>query len=325
MLRSETTRIRLAAIDIGTNTVKLLIGDSDGNAVDPIYQSSIQTRLGNGLEDTRTLSKASIDETLAAIQSFLQKSRQLDVQQIVANATSAVRDATNGREFVKLVRATSGIEIRVISGEEEADLIFAGIRSGSVSNDENQMIVDVGGGSTELIVARGTSIKLRKSINVGSVRLLESAQLQDPLNSEQRSALSHLLAQRYAPLIEAANAEVPRNQDPTLIAAGGGAVAASMLLNKLTEFHPQNIESHPLSLEQLQHLDTELWTTGLEERRAWPGMPQDRADIIPIGVAIFVHLLQAFKIPQLWVSTRGMRFGLLMKHCQATQEASPKV
>ena len=312
---------RLAAIDLGTNTVKLLVGDSDGLTITPIHQASIQTRLGAGLQENRTLSQASIDHTLASVQSFLAIAKELEVEHVVANATSAVRDALNGPAFAKSFREATGLQLHIITGKEEADLVFRGIRSGPTTQSEHQIIIDVGGGSTEIIVASRERVQVQESFDVGSVRLLETASLTDPLTPNQRDAFSTRLTTSYESLIKTVSSKEHWSSVPALIAAGGGAVAASMLLNTMTQFDPQAIEAQPLSLEDLRHLDTRLWQTELEERRSWPGMPRDRADIVPIGVAIFVHLMEAFDLPQLWVSTRGLRFGLLLKHCHSVQIA----
>jgi exopolyphosphatase / guanosine-5'-triphosphate,3'-diphosphate pyrophosphatase len=309
---------RLGAIDIGSNTIKFLIADTDGQTVNPVCQRSVQTRLGSGIEKGNQLSQTTMEKTRSTILDYLDIGKKMSVEKVIGNATSAVRDAENGQEFVQQLEIDTGISIEVISGEKEASLIFRGITSTTSHQSDWQVILDVGGGSTEIIVSKDQNIRHQQSFNVGSVRLLEEAKLRDPLCLRQLESFQKLLADRYDPLTKAIETNTDGAISFTLVAAGGGAVVASMLLSETENFDPVSIELSPLERTNLQALNERLWITSLSARKAWRGMPSERADIVPIGTSILSHLLSSIKHDQLWVSTRGLRFGLLLQHYHET-------
>lgn len=311
-------RRRLGAIDIGSNTIKLLIADTDGQTVEPVCQRSIQTRLGSGIEKGGQLSQSAMEQTRSTIFDYIAIGKQMSVESVIGNATSAVRDAENGQQFVQQLEKETGISIAVITGEKEASLIFQGITSTLGHQSDCQVILDVGGGSTEIIVSGVQDIRHQQSFNVGSVRLLEEARLRDPLCERQLRSFEKLLASRYAALTEAIIANTDGAISFNLVAAGGGAVLASMLLRETEQFDPKSIELTPLERTDLQALNERLWRTSLSARKGWQGMPEERADIVPIGTAILTHLLSSLNQDQLWVSTRGLRFGLLRQHYHET-------
>lgn len=311
-------RRRLGAIDIGSNTIKLLIADTDGQDIEPVCQQSIQTRLGARTGNNGQLTQAAMELTRSTILNYLELGEQMSVESIIANATSAVRDAANGRAFVSQLEMDTGIPISVITGEQEASLVFEGISSIQSHHSDWQIILDVGGGSTELIISEGQARHHQQSFDVGSVRLLEEASLSDPLCHNQLASFEKLLENRYSSLAEAAKAITNANSSCALVAAGGGAVIASMLLNETATFDPSSIESLPLERTDLQALGIRLWSTSLESRKSWIGMPSERADIVPIGIAILTHLLSTLDHDKLWVSTRGLRFGLLKQYYHDT-------
>ncbi|MDA7510898.1 hypothetical protein N8766_02955 [bacterium] len=313
---------RLGAIDIGSNTIKLLIADTDGQTVEPVCQQSIQTRLGSGIEKGSQLSQSAMERTRSTIFDYVAIGKQMSVESLIGNATSAVRDARNGQQFVQQLEKETGISISVITGEKEASLIFQGITSTQGHQSDCQVILDVGGGSTEIIVSGNQDIRHQQSFNVGSVRLLEEARLRDPLCQRQLESFKKLLATRYLDLTEAIIANTDATTPFRLMAAGGGAVLASMLLRETEQFDPKSIELTPLERTDLQALNERLWSTSLSARKGWPGMPEERADIVPIGTAILSHLLSSLNQDHLWVSTRGLRFGLLRQfyHETARQE-----
>ena len=306
---------RFGAIDIGSNTLKLLIGETDGTTVDPIHQESIQTRLGTGLVQTNNLSAAAMERSQSVMEHYVEQAHQHAVEGILGTATEAIRSAENGRTFVQALERRFNLPISIITGKEEAQLVFRGINSGPRIATDNQIIVDVGGGSTEIILSRHGSLSSFQSFPVGSVRLLEAAQMKGRLNLDLNQRFKELLNRQYAPLIQ--QTLTPDIEAFSLVASGGGAVVAAMLLEKTTHFCPPTIESNPLVLGDLDGLEEQLWKTTVEERREFPGMPHDRADLVPIGVSILTHLLRELSKIRLYVSTRGLRFGLIQQQFQS--------
>lgn len=302
---------RFGAVDIGSNTMKLLIAETDGRAVDPIHQESIQTRLGTGLAQTNNLSIEAMDRSQSVLEHYMEQARQHTVEGLLGTATEAIRSAKNGRSFVQALEQRFNIPISIVTGKEEAQLVFRGINSGPQIETDHKIIVDVGGGSTEIILTQDGKLRSFQSFQVGSVRLLEAARLDNRLSLVQQQQFKDLLNRQYQTLIQ--QTSPPDIDQFSLLASGGGAVVAAMLLEETEHFCPSSIESTPLPLKALEALEHRLWKTTVEERRMFPGMPHDRADLVPIGVSILTHLLRELGKQRLYVSTRGLRFGLIQQ------------
>ena len=303
---------RLGAIDIGSNTVKLLIAESDGNSVEPLLQKSIQTRLARGLKQGRSISEAACEQTHQVIQQFLDLANQFDVEQLTGCATSALREANNGNEILTHLSNEFGFPLRVISGKEEARLIYQGLTTASHRPLSNLLILDVGGGSTEAILVLEEQLRFQESFPVGTVHLFESVNATLPSSDKAMTTLDETLTREYRPLVQAVRS-VALDHDFQVMAAGGGAVVASMILQETNTFDPRAIEAEPIELTDLVHLKHRLWNSTREQRLSWPGMPSDRADIMPTGVSILTHLLTALDRSHIHVSTRGLRFGLILQ------------
>lgn len=303
---------RLGAIDIGSNTVKLLIAESDGHSVEPLLQKSIQTRLARGLKRGHSISEAAREQTHQVIERFLDLANQFDVEQLTGCATSALREANNGTEILAQFSGEFGFPLRVISGKEEARLIYQGLTTASHRPLTDLLILDVGGGSTEAILVLEEQLRFQESFPVGTVHLFESINTAFPSPEKAMTTLDETLTREYRPLVQAVQS-VALDHDFQIMAAGGGAVVASMILQESNTFDPRAIEAQPIQLTDLAHLKHRLWNSTREQRLDWPGMPTDRADIMPTGVSILTHLLGALDHSRIYVSTRGLRFGLILQ------------
>ena len=303
---------RRAVIDIGTNSVKLLLALVDGGSVMPLREESEQTRLGAGFYESHVLQPEAIAHTARVVGRFANIAREEEATSVRVIATSAARDATNQSDLLSAIRSASGLTAEVISGEQEADWAFLGVRSSPAVTDESLLIVDVGGGSTEFILGHGSSQAFRQSFPLGTVRLLEQTRPADPpadADWQQCARRLHgFLAAKLQPVIQPL-LEGARASEITLVGTGGTTSMLAAIELGLTRFDREKIEQTILSLQKVQAIRARLWSLSLRERQAIPGLPANRADVILFGAAIVEGIMDALGFRQLRVSTRGLRFG----------------
>lgn len=309
-----TTR---AVVDIGTNSVKLLIATVDGTEIDPLDQQSVQTRLGRGLYETRRLSTEAIAATAKVLADYRARADSRRASSFRVLATSAARDAENGHELAAAIRAASGAELEIISGDREAALVYAGVRSQSDRSGQTVLAVDVGGGSTEFILGDDEAPLFSASYQLGTVRMLSRMQLGNPPGGaaleECLTNLRRLLATEVAPRLGPAMSQL--SQAPLEVIGPGGTTTFLARIHHATdEFDRQRFEATRFSVADLRSLTGRLWNMNQSERENLPGLPANRADVILLGTAIYLAVLEQFNVPHLRVCTRGLRFGLLLEH-----------
>ena len=307
------TSVRRASIDIGTNSVKVLVADVHGTQIDPVWEFGEQTRLGRGFYETHRLQTGSIKLTAETVARYVKEAFALGASSVRALATSAARDAVNADDLRHAVRDLAGIEIEIISGTAEAELSFAGLRSRNTITGP-VLALDVGGGSTEFMLGGPGGLAFRQSIALGSVRLHEkfqppSAPTPGDLSTVRRWIGDQLLAETQATL-----AHQIRDQNPTIaIGVGGTTAILALISHRHADFDTGLIESTVFTRETLTGLVELLWSMPLAARQELPGLPPNRADVILFGSAIYEAVLTAFQIPTLGISMRGLRYGALVE------------
>ncbi len=303
-----------AVIDIGTNSVKLLIADVQDGRVEPLVERGIQTRLGSGFYETRLLTRKAIEETATAVALFAKEIQQLGVEESRVIATSAAREALNATELITAVCQASGLVLDVISGEQEAQWAFEGVTVGGTFKDQPVLILDVGGGSSEFILGQGRQQFFRNSYPLGIVRVLEGVTCSNPPTVAQRdhtlARVIDFLGTTVKPELETFLQQISR-QELAVVGTGGTACVLMAMELQLTGFDRDRLESSALTRSRLDQLWRRLWSLPLEERRRLPGLPPERADIILTGAAIYAGILEQFGFEHLRVSTRGLRFGAI--------------
>ena len=306
---------RGAVIDIGTNSIKLLVGDVHDDLIQPVDERSEQTRLGAGFYETQVLQPVTIQRTASAVAKFVAYARDQDAVALRVIATSAARDAKNADELVSAVRRASGLRVEIISGEQEAEWVYRGVTSDERYHGKPLLILDVGGGSTEFILGDQDRHTFRESFPIGSVRLLEKLRPLDPPSIQDlagcRDWLQKFLKHQVGPAMESTLAEAAR-QNVTLVGTGGTTTILARMEKKMPNFSREDIDSTCLSQEQVLDYMVHLWSLPLDERRKIPGLPRNRADVIIMGVAIYEGVMNYFGFGALHVSTRGLRFGALL-------------
>jgi exopolyphosphatase / guanosine-5'-triphosphate,3'-diphosphate pyrophosphatase len=295
---------RVAVIDIGTNSTRLLVADVVGGRVNRIERRSLVTRLGRGVDLSGQLSSEAIEATCDAIADYVAICREADAGLIDAIATSAVRDAENGDAFVAELRERFALSARVLDGEEEARLTYLGATA-ERETVESALVIDIGGGSTELIVGHGDRIDFHTSLQAGVVRHTERHIAADPPTTAELEAL----AADVRHLIEAAVSGRPEARATKGIAVAGTPTSLAAVELELDPYDPERVHGHRLSLTAIQHDLSRLAAAPLPERAAIAGLHPDRAPTIIAGVVILIEAMRAFGLDEIEVSEHDILYG----------------
>lgn len=294
---------RYATLDIGTNTVLLLVAERQGQDFVPVVERAEITRLGRGVDRTRTLSPVAMDETVATVARFAAEARALGAKAIACVATSASRDALNGAAFLARLRAEAGIDPQTIDGEEEAALAYAAVAA-EVATPGPLVALDIGGGSTEFVFGKGGPIQYRKSLDLGSVRLTERFVANDPPLPAERAAMARA--------IDEALVHIPRpDPDFTLVGIAGTVTTLAAVAGGVEPYDTSRVHLARLSRETVERETDRLFTLDLAARRGLPGMHPKRADVIAAGALLLARAMMRLEAETLVVSDRGVRWGLL--------------
>jgi exopolyphosphatase/guanosine-5'-triphosphate,3'-diphosphate pyrophosphatase len=286
--------MRRAVIDIGTNTVKLLVADISQHQAVPVFAMDCTTRLGEGVDLSKNLLPAAMVRTIRAIQDFLAEARALGATDCVALTTSAARDAANRDGFLAQVRHVCGLDVELISGEREAELIFRGVSSDPEWSGASILVVDVGGGSAEFIQGAGGKMEFFRSLPLGALRLTEKfgegrfIELCEQLRATLREALADCKVRGHR-----------------MIGTGGTIVT-------LAKVECGAVDHATISREKLQALVRRLEAMPLAKRKKVPRLPPERADIIVAGGAVFLMAMEVLGADELTVSVRNLRYGALL-------------
>jgi exopolyphosphatase/guanosine-5'-triphosphate,3'-diphosphate pyrophosphatase len=284
----EEQPMRVAAIDCGTNSIRLLIADIDGNNFREVVRDMEIVRLGQGVDETGQFHPDAIARTLAAVDKFAAEIAKRGVEKIRFCATSATRDATNRHLFVDGVRERLGIELEVISGDEEAALSFAGAIKDLDPSNGPFLVVDIGGGSTEFVFGTST-VEAARSVNIGCVRMTERHFASDPATPEQieaaRSDIQAAIAQ--------AAAVVPITKAKTLVAVAGTATTVAAAALDLPEYDRYAIHLSRISAQQTHDAATMFATSTREQRLALGYMHPGRVDVIAAGSLVLSEIMKA--------------------------------
>jgi exopolyphosphatase/guanosine-5'-triphosphate,3'-diphosphate pyrophosphatase len=293
---------RVAVIDIGSNSTRLLVADVEDGRVTPVERRSTVTRLGRGVDLTGRLAAEAIEAACGAVGPYLATLEEMGAESVDAIATSAVRDADNGSAFVAELRERFALSARVLDGEEEARLSYLGATSETVP-EVPTLVIDIGGGSTEMIVGEGQEIEFHTSLQAGVVRHTERHLVSDPPTPVE---LEELAADLRA-LIEAATLEAPRAEAGIAVAGTPTSLAAIEL--ELVPYDPQRIHGHVLELRSIQRMLSQLASVPLAQRAEIPGLHADRAPTIVAGVVTLVEAMRAFDLERITVSEHDILYG----------------
>ena len=294
--------LRVAIIDIGSNSTRLLVADVEDGRVAPIERRSTVTRLGRGVDLSGRLAAEAIEAACGAIDPYVATLQELGAERVDAIATSAVRDAENGSAFVAELRERFALSARVLDGEEEAQLTYLGATSEHFP-EAPTVVIDIGGGSTELIVGEGQTIEWHVSLQAGVVRHTERHLVSDPPTPVELEALAGDLRG----LIDAATVEAPGATAGIAVAGTPTSLAAIEL--ELDPYDPKRVHGHVLELPNIQRMLSRLASAPLAKRAGIPGLHTDRAPTIVAGVVTLVEVMRAFGLERITVSEHDILYG----------------
>jgi exopolyphosphatase/guanosine-5'-triphosphate,3'-diphosphate pyrophosphatase len=299
------TGSRIAAIDFGTNTARLLVAELREGGFEPVRLEREIVRMGGGFSRGEGLSGDAQRRGLGCLQRFAGIIRSLDVSQVRAVATSAVRDAANGPAFVESIRCRTGIELTVIDGIREGELTLAGVLAGLDRREKELLVFDVGGGSTEYTLARNGRAQFVRSLPLGVVRLTEGKVTPEAV-SEKIGRELDLLVQ------EMATAQVRPATGATLVGTAGTATTLAAIAMEMKDYDYRKVNNTTISRQQIETIYERLLPMTHEERLKVPGLEKGREDLIIAGILITLHTMDRFGFHTLKVSDYGLLEGLIV-------------
>jgi len=291
--------VRVGVIDIGTNSTRYLLAEVGPQVVNRVETALKTTRLGEGLVATGRLSEQAMARTAAAVAEFWRRAQMMGAKRIIAVATCAVREAANREDFLTLIRRATGLEVRILSGTEEAFYTFGGAMTGLAFAPDETVVIDIGGGSTEIIwVEKGRL--MARSLPLGAVRLTEQG--------GGAETVAHVLAPVASKIT-----------GRRIIGTGGTITTLAAVALALPAYDPARVHGYELQAEEVVVLGARLAALSLEERRNVPGLQPERADVILAGIQILTVLLELTGAPGLTVSEHDLLYGVAAEAVDAVE------
>jgi exopolyphosphatase/guanosine-5'-triphosphate,3'-diphosphate pyrophosphatase len=312
--------MRVAAIDIGTNSVLLLVAELGERGLVPVVERATITRLGRGVDATRRLDDAAVERTLACLEAYADELRRAGATRVDAVGTSALRDASGGADFIERARAILGVAPRVVSGAEEAALTFAGALTGIEIPSGPAVVFDVGGGSTEIVIGErgptGAIAGRAVSLDVGSVRLTERHVRSDPPEAAELEAVRRDVRGELAGALGELG---PVPSSARLVGVAGTVTTLAAYLGGVAPYDASRVHGARLDAPAIRGAIDQLSSMPLASRREIPAIDPARADVIVAGAILVEEVLawSAIEPRELVVSDRGVRWGLAEKLASA--------
>jgi exopolyphosphatase/guanosine-5'-triphosphate,3'-diphosphate pyrophosphatase len=295
--------MRVAVVDMGTNSTRLLVADVEGGVVDEVERASRVTRLGRGVDTSGQLAGEAIEDVCEVVGGYVPRYQELGAERVAAIATSAVRDASNGDAFIAELRERFALDARTLDGEEEARLTFLGACSGRSCH--HTLVIDIGGGSTELVIGSGDEVTFHASLQAGVVRHTERYLTTDPPNAADLEELAADVRRQ----IDGAMAEDPMIVAQEGIAVAGTPTSLAAISMELDPYDPDRVHGHCLELPAIQRMLSQLASLPLAERLEMPGLQPGRAPTIVAGVVILAEAMRAFGLDEIEVSEHDILYG----------------
>ena len=298
--------MRVGVVDVGTNSVRVLVADGVDGSLADVERDLVITRLGEGVDRDRRLGAGPLRRTVAAVAGYTERARARDAGVIRIIATSAVRDATNRQDFIEAVRRATGLEPVLLTGDQEAQLGFLGATM-DVSAPAPYLVVDIGGGSTELVRGSEQAEKFI-SLDVGSVRLTERHIEADPPTADE---ISSVAADADAHLEDAVRA-LGEDSANTMLGLAGTITTVAAIAIGLQDYDRAAIHHARLTGAQIADVRSRLTTMTSEQRRALPAMPKGREDVIVAGAVILERVMHRFAFDECLVSETDILDGVAL-------------
>jgi exopolyphosphatase/guanosine-5'-triphosphate,3'-diphosphate pyrophosphatase len=306
-------RMRVAVVDIGTNSTRLLVADVADGRVSQLARRSTVTRLGRGVDTSRQLAGEAVEEVCRTVAEYIETYESLGAERVIAIATSAVRDAANSGAFIAELRERFELDARILDGAEEARLVYLGAFAERPAGPDSTLVVDIGGGSTELVVGSGGEVGVYTSLQAGTVRHTERYLRTDPPDPGELEELaddvrSLIDAELTGEAIAAAGEGIAVAGTPTSLAA---------IDQELDPYDPERVHGYKLPLDSIQRMCSLLSSMTLEERLQVTGLHPGRAPTIVAGVVILIQVMRAFGLKEIEVSEHDILYGAALEAARA--------
>jgi len=301
---------KIAVIDCGTNTFHLLIASYDGNEINSVHHEKQVVKIGKGGINNKLINDEACERALSTIKNFKKKIDDTGVTEIMATATSAFRNAQNGLVLRNQIFNETGVDIKIISGDDEAELIYTGVTSGLNLKEDTVLVMDIGGGSVEFIIGNKNELVWKKSYEIGAQRLLDLFHNSEPISNKSLNDLNDYLKDQLVDLLVAI-----KEYNPSILIGSSGTfdTISAIYCEKFDEDYVENDSVLPFEKEAFADIYNELITKNREERMAIPGMVEMRVDMIVVAVTIIDFILNSHAFRQIKISTHALKEGVLYK------------
>lgn len=306
--------MKIGTIDIGTNSMRLLIGEYKNGKIENRKKFINTTRIGQGVDKQGYISNEAINRNIDALKEFAKLCNDEKCQYIYGMGTSALRDSKNGDDFVQLAKRETGISIDIISGEEESNLGFKGVLEGLEGNNDI-LVIDIGGGSTEFIIGDREGIKFAKSENVGALRMTEKFLKIDPINDLEFNDMYMFIENEIDKTLEYIKEKSIKN----LVGIGGTITSLSAMNQELAIYSMEKIHNSKICKKEIEKILQNLKKMTLSDKKTLKGLQPKRADIITAGVAILNIIMEKLELDEIIVSEYDNLEGLM---CQKSKKMS---
>ena len=308
--------MKIGTIDIGTNSMRLLIADYKNNRIENRKKYINITRIGQGVDDKGYITEEALERNLNALKEFADKCIEEKCEKVYCMGTSALRDSKNGQDFVNRAKELTNIDVKIICGEEESNLGFMGVLEGAGGDKSNYILVlDIGGGSTEFIVGNEDGIKFCKSENVGALRMTEKFITTDPISDEEFNKMSDFIEETISSTLD----KIKGMHVSKLVGIGGAITSLSAMNQQLEVYSMEKVHNSVVTKKDLEKILQNLKKMTLSDKKTIKGLQPKRADIITAGVKILHIVMEKLEIEKIMISEYDNLEGLI---CQNSKKMS---
>ena len=308
--------MKIGTIDIGTNSMRLLIADYKNNKIENRKKYINITRIGQGVDDKGYITEEALERNLNALKEFADKCIEEKCEKVYCMGTSALRDSKNGQDFVNRAKELTNIDVKIICGEEESNLGFMGVLEGAGGDKSNYILVlDIGGGSTEFIVGNEDGIKFCKSENVGALRMTEKFITTDPISDEEFNKMSDFIEKTISSSLD----KIKGMHVSKLVGIGGAITSLSAMNQQLEVYSMEKVHNSVVTKKDLEKILQNLKKMTLSDKKTIKGLQPKRADIITAGVKILHIVMEKLEIEKIMISEYDNLEGLI---CQNSKKMS---
>ena len=306
--------MRIAAFDLGTNTFNLLVADATDNSYQEVYRDKKAVKLGHAGITRKVITEEAIERGIQAIRECMNAIEPLKVDKILAVATSAIRSAENGLAFTKRLHKEFNLEVHIIGGDEEAELIYHGIRRAVPLTVKNVLMLDIGGGSNEFIIANNSVISWKQSFPLGIARLIELFKPSNPMTPDEVYNVTNYLEAELKPLKEA----ISTFSFSCLVGSSGSfdTLANMCSIKNNNGAHNYSKTYFEFNKKDIVELCDRLINSSLEEREKMQGMDMMRIEMIPLAAVFIKYVLELINVDEIYQSSYAIKEGIIFSYSE---------